>query len=139
MSARTKARKRAVDALFAADLREASASDLLAETLQLSPERDSQTEIFEYASQCVSGVSENLAELDETLQTYAQGWTIARMPALDRAILRLGAWEILFNNDVPDAVAVNEAVELAKEFSTDDSPGFVNGLLSKIASTKSAL
>ncbi len=139
MSARTKARKRAIDALFAADLRDASANALLLETEQLSPERDSQTEIFEYASRCVAGVVENLSELDETLETYAQGWTIARMPALDRAILRLGAWEILFNEDVPDAVAVNEAVELAKEFSTDDSPGFVNGLLSKIASTKAAL
>lgn len=139
MSARTKARKRAVDALFAADLRDASAQALLAETEQLSPDRGSQAEIFDYASKCVTGVTENLAELDETLETYAQGWTIARMPALDRAILRLGAWEILYNEAVPDAVAVNEAVELAKEFSTDDSPGFINGLLSKIASTKAAL
>jgi N utilization substance protein B len=60
------------------------------------------------------------------------------MPALDRAILRLGVWEILYNDDIPDAVAVDEAVEIAKEFSTDDTPGFVNGLLSKIVSTKQA-
>lgn len=138
MSARTKARKRAIDALFAADLRETKAADMLAETERLSPERSEQGEIFQYASACVSGVSANGQEIDETLETYAQGWTITRMPALDRAILRLACWEILFNDDVPDAVAVNEAVQIAKEFSTDDSPGFINGLLSKIASTKTA-
>lgn len=138
MSARTKARKRAVDALFAADIRELSAVDLLAEAEQLSDEREHQQEIFSYASQCVQGVTENGQEIDDTLETYAQGWTIARMPALDRAILRLATWEILFNHEVPDPVAVDEAVELAKEYSTDDSPGFINGLLSKIVSTKAA-
>lgn len=138
MSARTKARKRAVDALFAADLRESSAVELLAATEEQSQEREQQGEIFAYAKQCVAGVTENGQEIDDTLETYAQGWTIARMPALDRAILRLATWEILFNEQVPDAVAVDEAVELAKEYSTDDSAGFVNGLLSKIVSTKAA-
>ena len=138
MSARSKARKRAVDALFAADIRELSAIEMLDESERLSDERDDQVEIFAYARQCVLGVTENGSEIDDTLETYAQGWTIARMPALDRAILRLGTWEVLFNDEVPDAVAVNEAVELAKELSTDDSAGFVNGLLSKIVSTKSA-
>ena len=138
MSARTKARKRAVDALFAADIRELSAVELLAESESMSPEREQQQEIFDYAKQCVAGVSANGQEIDDTLETYAQGWTIARMPALDRAILRLATWEILFNDEVPDPVAVDEAVELAKEYSTDDSPGFVNGLLSKIVSTKAA-
>ena len=138
MSARTKARKRAVDALFAADIRELSAVDLLAESEELSPEREQQQEIFAYAKTFVTGVTTNGQEIDDTLETYAQGWTIARMPALDRAILRLATWEILFNDGVPDAVAVDEAVELAKEYSTDDSPGFINGLLSKIVSTKAA-
>lgn len=138
MSARSKARKRAVDALFAADIRELTAIEMLDESERLSDERDQQVEIFEYARKCVLGVTENGSEIDDTLETYAQGWTIARMPALDRAILRLGSWEILFNDEIPDAVAVNEAVELAKELSTDDSAGFVNGLLSKIVSTKSA-
>lgn len=138
MSARTKARKRAVDALFAADLRESSAVEMLAATEEQSQERNQQREIFNYAKQCVAGVTENGQEIDDTLETYAQGWTIARMPALDRAILRLATWEILFNDQVPDAVAVDEAVELAKEYSTDDSAGFVNGLLSKIVSTKAA-
>lgn len=138
MSARTKARKRAVDALFAADLRETSAIDMLNEAEQQSAERAQQQDIFDYAKLCVAGVTENGQEIDDTLETYAQGWTILRMPALDRAILRLAAWEILFNEQVPDAVAVDEAVELAKEYSTDDSAGFVNGLLSKIVSTKAA-
>ena len=138
MSARTKARKRAVDALFAADIRELSAVDLLAESEALSPERDQQLEIFGYAKTCVEGVTANGEEIDDLLETYAQGWTIARMPALDRAILRLAVWEIMFNDEVPDPVAVDEAVELAKEYSTDDSAGFVNGLLSKIVSTKAA-
>jgi N utilization substance protein B len=138
VSARTKARKRAIDALFAADLRELSAVDLLDETERLSDERDDQKAIFDYARTCVAGVTQNGADIDDLLETYAQGWTLARMPALDRAILRLGCWEILFNDEVPDAVAVNEAVELAKELSTDDSAGFVNGLLSKIVSTKAA-
>lgn len=138
MSARSKARKRAVDALFAADIRELGAIEMLDESERLSDERDDQVEIFSYARKCVVGVTENGAEIDDTLETYSQGWTIARMPALDRAILRLGSWEILFNDDIPDAVAVNEAVELAKELSTDESAGFVNGLLSKIVSTKSA-
>lgn len=138
MSARTKARKRAVDALFAADIRELSAVVLLAESEALSPEREQQQEIFGYAKACVEGVTANGQEIDDTLETYAQGWTIARMPALDRAILRLATWEILFNDAVPDPVAVDEAVELAKEYSTDDSAGFVNGLLSKIVSTKAA-
>jgi N utilization substance protein B len=138
VSARSKARKRAVDALFAADIRELSAIEMLDESERLSDEREDKIEIFAYARKCVLGVTENGAEIDDTLETYAQGWTIARMPALDRAILRLGSWEILFNDEIPDAVAVNEAVELAKELSTDDSAGFVNGLLSKIVSTKSA-
>lgn len=111
---------------------------MLEETERLSEERADQIDIFFYAKQCVEGVTENGAEIDETLETYAQGWTIARMPALDRAILRLGTWEILFNDEIPDPVAVSEAVELAKEFSTEESAGFVNGLLSKIVSTKMA-
>ncbi|MEN9342467.1 MAG: hypothetical protein RIR24_54 [Actinomycetota bacterium] len=138
MSARTKARKRAVDALFAADLREVSAIEMLDDSERVSEHRDQQQEIFNYAKVCVSGVTQHGADIDDLLETYAQGWTIARMPALDRAILRLGVWEIIYNDEVPDAVAVDEAVEIAKEYSTDDSAGFVNGLLSKIVSTKQA-
>ncbi len=139
MSARTKARKRAVDALFAADLRDEMANDLLNEAERLSEDRESQREIFDYARQAVIGVLEHQADIDEQLETYAQGWTLSRMPALDRSILRLATWEILFNDQVPDAVAVDEAVELAKEYSTESSAGFINGLLGKIVSTRTAL
>ena len=137
MSARTKARKRAVDAVFAADLRKISPIELLNETASLAADRQNQDEIFGYARQIVDGVIEHHDEIDELLETYAQGWAIDRMPHLDRAILRVASWEILYNDDVPDPVAINEAVELAKELSTDESGGFVNGLLSRISSTKS--
>ncbi len=95
-----------------------------------------QREIFDYAKLIVAGVAEHQAEIDETLETYAHGWSLARMPNLDRAILRAATWEILFNDQVPDAVAVDEAVELAKEYSTEASSGFINGLLNKISATK---
>ncbi|MBP7835494.1 MAG: transcription antitermination factor NusB [Rhodoluna sp.] len=138
MSARSKARKRAVDAVFAADLRKISPLSLLNEVAELAADRQNQDEIFGYARQIVQGVIDQHEQIDDLLETYSQGWALDRMPNLDRAILRVAVWEILHNPDVPNAVAVNEAVELAKELSTDDSGAFVNGLLSKIASTKSA-
>jgi len=137
LSARTKARKRAVDAVFAADLRKISPIELLNETASLAADRQNQDEIFGYARQIVDGVIDHHDEIDELLETYAQGWAIDRMPHLDRAILRVASWEILYNDEVPDPVAINEAVELAKELSTDESGGFINGLLSRISSTKS--
>lgn len=138
MSARTKARKRAVDAVFAADLRKISPLTLLDDVADLATDRQNQEAIFGYAREIVQGVVDHHEEIDDLLETYSQGWALDRMPNLDRAILRVGVWEILHNPDVPDAVAVNEAVELAKELSTDDSGSFVNGLLSRIASTKTA-
>lgn len=138
MSARTKARKRAVDAVFAADLRKISPLTLLDDVADLATDRQNQEAIFGYAREIVQGVVNHHEEIDDLLETYSQGWALDRMPNLDRAILRVGVWEILHNPDVPDAVAVNEAVELAKELSTDDSGSFVNGLLSRIASTKTA-
>lgn len=138
MSARTKARKRAVDAVFAADLRKISPLTLLDDVAELAADRQNQDTIFGYARELVQGVVDNHEEIDDLLETYSQGWALDRMPNLDRAILRVAVWEILHNPDVPDAVAVNEAVEMAKELSTDDSGSFVNGLLSRIASTKTA-
>lgn len=88
-----------------------------------------------YAREIVLGVAEHSAEIDELIQTYARGWALQRMPAVDRAILRIGTWELLHNADVPSPVAVSEAVKLAGEFSTDDSAGFVNGVLGRIAET----
>ncbi len=137
MSARTKARKRAVDAVFAADLRKISPLTLLENTADLVADRQNQDEIFGYARTIVDGVIEHNEEIDDLLETYSQGWSLDRMPNLDRAILRVAVWEILHNNEVPDPVAINEAVELAKELSTDESGSFINGLLSRISSTKS--
>ena len=139
MSARTKSRKRAVDAVFAADIRGKSPLELLEDTLEQNSERQNQDLIFAYARQIVEGIVNHKDEIDAYLEAYSQGWSLDRMPTLDRAIMRVATWEIVYNDDVPDSVAVNEAVELAKEYSTDDSPSFINGLLNKIASTKTAL
>jgi N utilization substance protein B len=88
-----------------------------------------------YAREIVDGVIDNRAEIDELIETYAQGWTLARMPIVDRAILRIGVWELLYNPQVPVGVAISEAVEAATSLSTEDSSGFINGLLAKIAQT----
>ena len=138
MSSRTKARKRAIDAVFAADLRKIPPLQLLDEVAELNVGRQNQDEIFGYARQIVQGIVEHHGEIDDLLETYSRGWAIDRMPNLDRAILRVAIWEILFNDQVPDPVAVYEAVELAKELSTDESGAFINGLLSKIVATKTA-
>jgi N utilization substance protein B len=139
VSARTKARKRAVDALFAADLRPEHPAALLDETYKQVEDRQNQGPIFEYARTIVDGVVEHQGEIDALLETYSEGWALDRMPNVDRAILRVGVWEISYADDVPDAVAIAEAVELAKEYSTDDSGNFVNGLLTRISQTKQAL
>lgn len=136
MSARSKARKRAVDALYAAELRGLSALDLLTETEELSAGRQNQDEIFGFAKSLVEGVAKNSHEIDQIIEGLAQNWSLARMPALDKAILRVGAFEILHLAEVPNSVAISEAVDLAKELSTDESPGFVNGVLAAIAATR---
>ena len=120
MSARTKARKRAVDALYAGELRNSVALDLLSATRELTSDRQNQDEIFDYASNLVEGVAKHREEIDQAISGLAQNWSLDRMPALDRAILRIGAYEILFDADVPSEVAISEAVDLAKELSTDD-------------------
>jgi N utilization substance protein B len=138
LSARTKARKRAIDAIYAADLRKVSPEELLTQVAELHADRQNQSEIFGYARDIVAGVVNNHEEIDELLDSYAQGWSLDRMPSVDRAILRVATWEILFNDEVPDAVAIAEAVAAAKELSTDDSGSFINGLLGRIAATRSA-
>jgi N utilization substance protein B len=92
-----------------------------------------------YTAELVDGVLSQQDRLDEILSTYAQGWTLERMPTVDRQALRIGLWELLYNDDVPDAVAVSEAVALVKELSTDDSPDFVNGLLGRLQRIKPTL
>ena len=131
MGARSKARKRAVDLLFEADQRGLDAVALVAERLPTA-----HPPISEYAVTIVEGVAAHRERIDELLATYAQGWTIDRMPGVDRIVLRIGAWELLFNDEVPDAVAIDEAVELARLLSTDESPAFVNGLLARLMEVK---
>jgi N utilization substance protein B len=128
----------ALDAIFAADMRKQNPVDLLEATALEQTDRQNQDEIVGYASQIVSGITELHAEIDERIASFSHKWSIERMPAVDRAILRVAVWEILFNEEVPDPVAISEAVELAKEYSTEESGLFVNGLLSAISNTKAA-
>ncbi|HEV7950051.1 MAG TPA: transcription antitermination factor NusB [Glaciihabitans sp.] len=133
MGARSKARKRALDILYGADVREQSInSSLLAEETReiADPKRATS---WPYAKEIVEGVVAHGDEIDELIETYSQGWTIDRMPAVDRAIIRIGIWELLFNPAVPNNVAISEAVESATVLSTEDSAGFVNGLLGRIS------
>ncbi|WP_448262996.1 transcription antitermination factor NusB [Microbacterium aurum] len=133
MSARSKARKRALDILYQSDVRgDDVASTLAAEAKRAASEPARETSWL-YAREIVDGVIDNRDEIDEQIVTHAKDWKLERMPAVDRAILRLAVWELLFNDEVPAAVAIDEAVELAKEFSTDDSGSFVHGVLARIA------
>ena len=134
MSARGKARRRAVEILFEAEQRSEDAREVMERRRMHS---DSQ--VSPYAEELVLGVTMRRGELDEYLETYSQGWTLERMPAVDRNVLRVGAWELLFNDDVPEGVAVAEAVSLAKELAGDDSPRFVNGLLGRLQQMKPTL
>jgi N utilization substance protein B len=136
VSARTKSRKRALDILFGADLRELPIAGLLDEEAaraEASPQRESS---WLYARDIVEGVDSHLSELDAAIRAHADGWPLERMPVLDRAIARIGAWEILYNDEVPDGVAIAEAVESAALLSTEDSAGFLNGVLGAIARDK---
>jgi N utilization substance protein B len=128
VSARTKARKRALDALYEADIKGTDARETLAAT-----EDTLQAPLNPYTSEIVDGVYENLDQIDDLISTYSQGWTIDRMPAVDRNIVRIGVYELIWNPDVPVGVAISEAVDLAKLLSTDESGSFVNGLLARIA------
>ena len=127
MAARSKARKRAVDLLYEADVRAADPRELLAERLaQADPP------VPDYAVELVEGVTGNRERIDRVLGEHSEGWTVDRMPPVDRAVLRLALYELMLREDVPDAVAIDEAVELAKSLSTDESPRFVNGVLGRV-------
>ncbi|MGY1707187.1 transcription antitermination factor NusB [Geodermatophilus sp. SYSU D00697] len=131
MAARTKARKRAVDVLYAADLRGRSALDQLAEEVAAG-----QPPVNEHTVRLVEGVVEHASRIDELIDRHARGWSIDRLPDVDRAILRMGVFELLWVADVPDPVVIDEAVELARALSTDDSPAYVNGVLGAILDTE---
>lgn len=128
----------AMDAIFAADLRKINPEILLNVSAEEQLDRQNQDVIVGYAKEIVSGVVATFAEIDDRIEAFSHKWSVDRMPAVDRAILRVAVWEILFNEEVPDAVAISEAVSLANELSTDGSGSFVNGLLGAIAGTKSA-
>lgn len=128
----------ALDAVFAADLRKRPPLELLEDTSLAQANRQNQDEIVGYAREIVEGITTSNAEIDDRIASFSHKWAIDRMPAVDRAVLRVAVWEILFNDQVPDAVAISEAVELAKEYSTEESGLFVNGILSAIANTKLA-
>jgi N utilization substance protein B len=134
MSARTKARKRALDVLFEAEQRGVRPHDVY---LRVASEASSP--LNPYTEQLVNGVVAQVDRIDELIATYSEGWSLDRMPAVDRNLLRIGIYEIMFVDGVPAKVAIDEAVTLAGELSTDDSPGFVNGVLGKIASVKPRL
>ncbi|NCW95203.1 MAG: elongation factor P [Actinobacteria bacterium] len=136
---RSKSRKRALDALYAAELNKLDAMELLSNAQTAAEGRQNQDAIFDYAETLVRGVTSELSELDARLQNLAEGWKLERMPNLDRALLRMGAWEILHNAEVPNEVAISEAVNLASEFSTDDSPKFINGVLARLAKGSEAI
>ncbi len=132
--ARSKARKRALDVLFEAELRGLPVLDLLSERITMgSPP------VPDYAAELVRGVTVQSARIDELISECAEGWTLDRMPAVDRNVLRIGVYELLWAPDVPDGVAISEAVLLVRDLSTDASPAFVNGLLARIAELKPSL
>jgi transcription antitermination protein NusB len=134
MPARSKARKRALDVLFEAEQRRLDPLELLSER-----QAAADPPVPGYTAELVRGVMANRERLDELISTYTQSWPLERMPAVDRAVLRLGAYELLFVDDVPDPVALSEAVGLARQLSTDESPQFVNGLLARLMSLKPTL
>jgi N utilization substance protein B len=127
VAARSKARKRALDVLYASEMRSESAGTALDRAIE-----DGEGPTNAYTTTLVRGVVEHQAEIDELLSAYSHGWTLDRMPAVDRNVLRLGVFELLHVDDVPDAVAVSEAVALVRDLSTDESPAFVNGVLGAI-------
>ena len=136
MGARTKARKRALDVLFEADQRGLPPLEILRSRIA---QPGAESALPQYSVDLVEGVLERMERIDELLTTHSHGWTLERMPAVDRGLLRIGVWEILYSEDVPDAVAVDEAVELARSLSTEESPNFVNGLLGRIVTLKPTL
>ena len=135
MPARSKARKRALDVLYEAELRDEP-------VLELMEQRSADSEVPpvpEYAADLVRGVQAHRERIDELLSAYAEGWTLDRMPAVDRNVLRIVSYYLLWSDCVPDGVAISEAVELAKDLSTDSSPTFVNGLLARLMELKPTL
>ncbi len=134
MSARSKARKRALDILYASEMRSESPVEALERAIA-----DGEGPTNDYTATLVRGVVEHQARIDQVLTSYSEGWALSRMPAVDRNVLRLGVWELLYADDVPDAVAVTEAMALVSDLSTDESPQFVNGVLGSIVRNRESI
>jgi N utilization substance protein B len=139
MSARGKARKRALDVLFSADIRGVPPLEVLAEGPIAAGAAPAQQPQNPYVRTIVEGVVAHRARIDELISTYSSGWAVDRMPVVDRNVLRIAVFELLWGEGVPAAVVIDEAVGLARQLSTDDSPGFVNGLLSRILDVRDRL
>jgi transcription antitermination protein NusB len=129
---RHQARKRAVDLLFEAEARGLSPAEVVDVRTALAEANQDVAALYPYTAAATLGVGEHAAHIDDLISSHLQGWTLDRLPAVDRAILRVAVWELLYADDVPEPVAVDEAVQLAKELSTDESPGFVNGVLGQV-------
>jgi N utilization substance protein B len=134
MSARGKARKRALDVLFECEVRGLQLDGTLQQRLDAG-----EPPVSDYTVRLVRGVVEHRSRIDALLSSYSEGWSLERMPAVDRNLLRIGVLEVLYVDEVPDVVAVSEAVNLARDLSTDESPAFVNGVLGNIVRNKPAL
>jgi N utilization substance protein B len=134
MSARTKARKRALDVLFECDLRSSDVLETLAQRLA-----QAEPTVPEYTVTLVEGVVAHRDRIDELIESHAVGWSLDRMPTVDRNVLRIGTFELLWVADTPDGVVLSEAVNLARSLSTDDSAAFVNGVLAALLEKKSTL
>ena len=135
MSARHKARKRAVDMLFSADINEQPLEDALVVAQARAQDEPERSSSWEYAHMIVGGIIAHGGSVDQVLRDTSQSWSLERMPTVDRAVLRVATWEILHNPDIPTAVAIAEAVDLVNELSTEASSGFVHGILAAIAAT----
>ncbi|KGA17011.1 hypothetical protein GM50_12975 [freshwater metagenome] len=138
MSARSKARKQSLDLLYESDIRGTSSTDLLSLRDVIDDGPDARP-IREYTKVLVNGVNEHIRKIDELISTYAQGWDMDRLPAVDRNVLRIGIYEILWQEDVPHAVAIDEALAMAKQLSTDESSVYIHGVLGRISSISKEL
>ena len=134
MSARSKARKAALDLLYEADIRGISVGVILSQRLETL-----EYLIRDYTRELLTGVAEHRSRIDELIVTYSQGWDFDRMPVLDRNILRLSLFELLWGRDIPEAVAIDEALELAKTLSTEESSSYIHGVLATISKIKADL
>ena len=138
MSARSKARKQALDLLYEADIRGGSALEFLQSRDVVEDGPDARP-IRDFTKELIAGIAENSRKIDELISTYAQGWDMDRLPAVDRNILRLAIYEIVWSTELADGIAIDEALTLAKELSTDESAGYIHGVLGKISSIKESI